>query len=77
MKTVRLGKIVLFTACLVLALCLSASAMAMVIEEPTVTTTTTDTVIETDHVWSYKILVKDANCSEPPTYQYTCTICGA
>lgn len=74
MKTVRFGKIVLFTACLVLALCLSASAMAMGIENGY---TTTDTVVETDHVWSYKVLLKDANCSEPPTYQYTCSICGA
>lgn len=47
-----------------LVLCMTASALA------------TDVVTETDHVWAYKTLVKDATCSDPPTYQYTCTICG-
>ncbi len=64
LKTVRLAKVALFVACLALALCLTASAMA------------TDVITETDHVWAFKTLIKDANCSEPPTYQYTCTICG-
>jgi len=63
-KTVSFAKVALFAACLVLALCLTASAMA------------TDVITETDHVWASKILIKDANCSDPPIYQYTCTICG-
>ena len=76
-KPVRIAKAVLFALCLALALCLTASALAMVIETNVSTSSSTDTVVETDHIWSYKTLVKDANCSEPPTYQYTCTICGA
>lgn len=70
LKNVRFAKALLFAVCLSLALCLTATAMA------TVVGTTTDVITETDHVWGYKILVKDANCSDPPTYQYTCTICG-
>ena len=76
-KTVRIAKTVLFAVCLALALCLTASAMAMVIETTVDTSPSTDVVIETDHVWAYKTLVKDATCSDPPTYQETCTICGA
>ncbi|MBR3108770.1 MAG: hypothetical protein IKH30_16540 [Clostridia bacterium] len=80
-RNVRLAKVALFALCLALALCLSASAMATTIIEGTTTTTTTgtstDVITETDHVWAYKTLIKDATCSDPPTYQYTCTICGA
>ena len=64
LKTVSFAKVALFAACLALALCLTASAMA------------TDVITETDHVWAFKTLIKDANCSDPPVYQYTCTICG-
>ena len=82
LRNVRFAKVALFAVCLALALCLSASAMATetVIEGTTTTTTygtSTDVVTETDHIWAYKTLIKDANCSDPPTYQYTCTICGA
>ena len=80
LRNVRLAKAALFAVCLALALCLSVSAMATVIEGTTSTTTYTtgtDVITETDHIWAYKTLVKDATCSEPPTYQYTCTICGA
>lgn len=80
LKNAKFAKVLLFAVCLSLALCLTASAMATTVVQGTVATTTygtsTDVVTETDHVWGYKILVKDANCSEPPTYQYTCTICG-
>ena len=74
LKNVRFAKALLFAVCLSLALCLTASAMATVVG--TTTYGGTDVITETDHVWGSKILVKDANCSDPPTYQYTCTICG-
>ena len=68
MKTVRFAKVLFFAACLTLALCLAASASASIVE---------DVITETDHVWAFKTLIKDADCSNPPVYQYTCTICGA
>jgi hypothetical protein len=78
LKNASFSKVLLFAVCLSLALCVSASAMATVIEGTTTTYgSTTDVVTETDHVWAFKTLVKDADCSNPPVYQYTCTICGA